>query len=137
MAAGTVVVDTIKSSASLTPPVFKDSAGLEIGQLVRAWCRFHSTTSTAVDGSFNVASVTDNGTGDTTVNFTNALPSANYSWAVGAQASTSAAQITFAPNAAAPSTSAFRFVTYTITNSAPFTGAAGDGLYTSLIIVGG
>jgi hypothetical protein len=51
----------------------------------RAWVNFDGTTNTGgfctIRGSGNVTSVADNGTGDYTVNFTNALPDANYSLA--------------------------------------------------------
>ena len=48
----------------------------------RAWVNFDGTTNTAgfctIRGSGNVTSVADNGTGDYTVNFTTAMPDANY-----------------------------------------------------------
>jgi len=48
----------------------------------RAWVNFNGTTNTAgfctIRGSGNVTSVADNGTGDYTVNFTTAMPDANY-----------------------------------------------------------
>lgn len=49
------------------------------GQLCRAWVNFDGTTSPInIRASFNVSSITDNGTGDYTVNFTTAMPDANY-----------------------------------------------------------
>jgi hypothetical protein len=45
----------------------------------RAWVNFNGTGTPAIRASFNVSSITDNGTGDYTVNFTNALADANYS----------------------------------------------------------
>jgi hypothetical protein len=44
----------------------------------RAWVCFDGTGTPAILGSGNVASITDNGTGDYTITFTTALPSANY-----------------------------------------------------------
>ena len=44
----------------------------------RAWVNFDGTGTPAIRGSGNVTSITDNGTGDYTVNFTNAMPDANY-----------------------------------------------------------
>ena len=44
----------------------------------RAWVRFNGTGTPAINGSGNVTSITDNGTGDYTVNFTTAMPDANY-----------------------------------------------------------
>jgi hypothetical protein len=46
---------------------------------VRAWVNFNGTGTVTINGSGNVSSITDNGTGDYTINFTTALPSANYS----------------------------------------------------------
>ena len=45
----------------------------------RAWVNFNGTGTVAIRGSGNVSSITDNGTGDYTVNFTTAMPDANYS----------------------------------------------------------
>jgi hypothetical protein len=87
--AGTIVADTIqadststlvlKNGVANTPPTIQDSAGTQIGTFCRAWVNFNGTGTVAIRASFNVTSITDNGTGDYTVNFTNALPDANYS----------------------------------------------------------
>ncbi len=45
----------------------------------RAWVNFNGTGTVAIRGSGNVSSITDNGTGDYTVNFSNAMSDANYS----------------------------------------------------------
>lgn len=44
----------------------------------RAWVNFNGTGVVAIRGSGNVTSITDNGTGDYTINFTTAMPDANY-----------------------------------------------------------
>jgi hypothetical protein len=44
----------------------------------RAWVNFNGTGTPAIRGSGNVTSITDNGTGDYTVNFTTAMPDANF-----------------------------------------------------------
>jgi len=44
----------------------------------RAWVNFNGTGTVAIRASGNVTSITDNGTGDYTVNFTTALADANY-----------------------------------------------------------
>jgi hypothetical protein len=46
----------------------------------RAWVNFNGTGTVAIRASGNVTSITDNGTGSYTVNFTTAMPDANYSW---------------------------------------------------------
>ncbi len=44
----------------------------------RAWVNFNGTGTVAIRAGGNVSSITDNGTGDYTVNFTTAMPDANY-----------------------------------------------------------
>jgi hypothetical protein len=50
----------------------------EASGLAKAWVNFNGTGTVAIRASFNVSSITDNGTGDYTVNFTTALGDANY-----------------------------------------------------------
>ena len=45
----------------------------------RAWVNFNGTGTPAIRASGNVSSITDNGTGDYTVNFTTAMSDTNYS----------------------------------------------------------
>ena len=45
----------------------------------RAWVNFNGTGVVAIRASGNVSSITDNGVGDYTVNFTTAMADANYS----------------------------------------------------------
>ena len=45
----------------------------------KAWVNFNGTGTVAIRASFNVSSITDNGTGDYTVNFSTAMVDANYS----------------------------------------------------------
>ena len=49
----------------------------------RAWVNFNGTGTVAIRASGNVSSITDNGTGDYTVNFTTAMPDADYSVSCG------------------------------------------------------
>ena len=44
----------------------------------RAWVNFNGTGTIAIRASGNVSSITDNGTGNYTVNFTTAMPDVNY-----------------------------------------------------------
>lgn len=108
--AGTVVVDTVKSSTT-SPPAFQNTNGTEIGTLCRAWVRFAGSTGT-VNAGFNVSSVTRNTTGDYTVNFTNTLPDANYAMAgvVGSFTTGSSTRSICVSSSAAPTTSACRIV---------------------------
>jgi len=45
----------------------------------RAWVNFNGTGTVAIRASGNVSSITDNGTGNYSVNLTTAMPDANYS----------------------------------------------------------
>ena len=46
--------------------------------VAKAWVNFNGTGVVAIRASYNVSSITDNGTGDYTVNFTTAFADANY-----------------------------------------------------------
>ena len=45
----------------------------------RSWVNFNGNGTVAIRASGNVSSITDNGTGDFTVNFTTSMPDSNYS----------------------------------------------------------
>jgi hypothetical protein len=53
----------------------------------RAWVNFNGTGTVAIRASGNVSSITDNGVGDFTINFTTAMPDANYCVTFGTTAS--------------------------------------------------
>jgi hypothetical protein len=62
----------------------------------RAWVNFNGSGTVAIRASGNVSSITDNGSGDYTVNFTTAMADENYSCVVtvnNSSSSTSMAQI--------------------------------------------
>jgi hypothetical protein len=54
----------------------------------KVWVNFNGTGTVAIRASFNVTSISDNGVGDYTVNFTNAMSDANYAWIGNAKNST-------------------------------------------------
>lgn len=70
--AGKVVVSTLNNDTG----VLATQNGMT--GIAKAWVNFNGTGTVAINGSFNVSSITDNGTGDYTVNFTTAMPNANY-----------------------------------------------------------
>lgn len=74
----TLNVGTIKSISS-APPVFQNTSGTEKGQLAKAWVNFNGTGTVAIRDSFNVSSITDQGTGDYIVNLSANMSNANYS----------------------------------------------------------
>ena len=69
--AGGEPISFYKSTKALSP-------GLVAGGLCRAWVNFNGSGTVAIRAANNVSSITDNGTGDYTVNFTTAMPDANY-----------------------------------------------------------
>ncbi len=74
---GITGVPAIGSDAADTPVILGDS-GTNYNTC-RAWVNFNGTGTPAIRADFNVSSITDNGTGDYTINFTTALTDANYS----------------------------------------------------------
>tara|TARA_R100001460_G_C3548176_1_gene174977 strand:- start:599 stop:994 length:396 start_codon:yes stop_codon:yes gene_type:complete len=73
----TLAVGTIKSISSASP-VFQNTSGTEMGQLARVWVCFNGTGTVAIRDSFNVSSITDNGTGTYKINFSTALSNTNF-----------------------------------------------------------
>lgn len=120
----TLKVTNILSNTASTPPAVKDSAGTEVGTFCRAWVNFNGTGTVAIRASFNVSSITDNGTGDYTVNFTTALPDANYACVV---TGTYGSNVNF--NGTAPTTTAARIAFFVTT-----TGAAQDTAYAQVSV---
>ncbi|MBM5801691.1 MAG: hypothetical protein FJ077_12845 [Cyanobacteria bacterium K_DeepCast_35m_m2_023] len=66
------------ASANITLASDGTIGGTCLTQTCRAWVNFNGTGAVAIRASYNVSSITDNGTGDYTVNFTTALADANY-----------------------------------------------------------
>lgn len=96
-----------------------------------AWVNFNGTGTVAIRSSYNVSSITDNGTGDYTINFTTALSDANYSfscnaWGYSANPPDSGTPIT---------TSSIRVITYYVSG---LTGqrTSWDAQYVSVVIHG-
>ena len=89
----------------------------------RAWVNFNGTGAVAIRASGNVTSITDNGTGDYTVNFTTAMPDADYSVSGLCQRPDTnndiALTIPYASLGGAYSTTAVRLVTTSMTASWP------------------
>lgn len=76
----------------------------------RAWVNFNGTGTVAIRASGNVASITDNGVGDYTVNFTTAMEDANYAANANACIGNLASSINIV-DFNAPATSSIRFQT--------------------------
>lgn len=72
--AGTLTISTLSDGTNST------SATNCISGSAKAWVCFNGTNG-SIKASYNVSSITRNGTGDYTVNFTNAMTDANYALA--------------------------------------------------------
>lgn len=70
----TIRTDNLQNAAgTLTVPV-----GTVVNGSAKAWVNFNGTGTVAIRAAFNVSSITDNNVGDYTINFTTAMPDANY-----------------------------------------------------------
>jgi hypothetical protein len=78
----------------------------------KAWVNFNGTGTVAIRASFNVTSITDNGTGDYTLNITTAISDANYNFVATCYSLTTSATRGFVSNQSTanftPTTSALR-----------------------------
>jgi len=95
--AGTIVADQLQDGAGNSTSM--DNA---IYGSAKAWVRFNGVTTTTINASYNVSSVTRTSAGYYTVNFTNAFSDANY--CVAGSAGATIAQLIMSPYSAAATT---------------------------------
>jgi hypothetical protein len=69
---------TVNGTLNLGSSPLATPTGSAPSYTCRAWVNFNGTGTVAIRASGNVSSITDNGTGDYTVNFATALADANY-----------------------------------------------------------
>lgn len=117
--AGSITVSTISNDTG----VF--AAQNAVTGIPKAWLNYNQETQT-IRNSFNISSVVYNGTGDVTVNFTTAMPNANYTVTASSQNDPSTApqivSIFYARtpnNRESPTSSAFRVSNMVANNGAP------------------
>lgn len=121
-AATKLYVDTAAASAAST------------GGPVKAWVNFNGTGTVAIRQSFNVSSITDNGVGDYTVNFSSALVDADY--CIGGSMSTGSTWGGIAiKNATSLTAGSFSVRTASSAVGVPDSSAAHDPLYVCLSVV--
>lgn len=77
----TLKVNTISNAAGSA----STSADNVINGSAKAWVNFNGTGTVAIRQAYNVSSITDNGVGQYTVNFTTAFTDASYCWQINAQ----------------------------------------------------
>jgi hypothetical protein len=97
----------------------------------KAWVNFNGTGTVAIRASFNVSSITDNGTGNYSANFTNALPNANYAAvaSIGADSGSTGNGLYAARQSDNSSTSLVQFLF-----GRPDNGALADGSIVNIVV---
>lgn len=88
--------DMVSDTAAQAPTqqsvkAYVDAEVAAVPSPIKAWVNFNGTGTVAIRASDNVASITDNGAGDYTINFTTAIADANYAVVATAGASGTAA----------------------------------------------
>ena len=71
--AGITFPDTVQQTNGMTM-----TGGAPLYYAARAWVNFNGTGTVSIRAAVNVSSITDNGTGNYSVNFTTAMPDASY-----------------------------------------------------------
>jgi hypothetical protein len=122
--AGQLTIDTLKASTG----VLATQNGMT--GISKAWVYFNGSTA-AINGSFNVSSITKNSTGNYTVNFTTAMANTNYSTVVSSRTSAGNGVVIALPAYDGVNTTSAIQV---LTNSSTF--SAIDGLYTNVAVFG-
>lgn len=79
---GTITADDGFVGNATSATKLSTASGSAPSYSVRAWANFNGVGSISIRGQGNVASITDNATGDYTINFATAMPDANYAVAL-------------------------------------------------------
>jgi hypothetical protein len=100
----------------LTISTLNDDTGVLATQngmngIAKAWVNFDGVAPVSIRASFNVSSVTRNSTGNYTINFTTAMPDANYSYALSGKQS-GADWSNMSPVSGGATTTTFRIATF-------------------------
>jgi hypothetical protein len=77
----------------------------------RAWVKFNGAGTVSITSSGGVTSITDNGTGDYTVNFSITFPDAHYALGATCDADTTNGAVCYMNNTSAPTTTTCRLAT--------------------------
>ena len=127
MALGKIKADTLEHSTAGS----LDTSYVVNGS-AKAWVNFNGESTVAIRDNLNVSSITDNGTGDYTINIASAMSNANYSSSVTASRDdTVNAMGNIHGSGTAPTSSALR-----IKSTIPTTTDAVDTAYTNASIHG-
>jgi hypothetical protein len=109
---GTPASGNLANCTGVAVSALSTATGAAPSYSCRAWVNFNGTGTVAIRASGNVSSITDNGAGVYDVNFTTAMPDANYAPTVTAYSSSSALYaIGGQVHNQAPTTAKFRICT--------------------------
>jgi len=126
-------------ASELRVNTLKDAAGnnsiatsFVAGGSAKAWVNFNGESTVAIRDNLNVSSITDNGTGDYTINIASAMSNANYSSSVTASRDDTVNGMgNIHGSGTAPTSSALRII-----STIPTTTGAVDTAYTNASIHG-
>ena len=105
------------------------TGGINQARIAKAWANFNQTSTQAIRDSYNISSITDSGTGASTINFSTALSSADYS-AVASGPNTSSLSMNYSIGVGS-----FATTSVAVYREAS-DGVAYDGTYMNLIVFG-
>ena len=77
---GTPASGNLANCTGITVAALSTASGSAPSFSARCWVNFNGNGTIAIKASANVSSLTDNGTGDYSVNFTTAMADADYAW---------------------------------------------------------
>jgi hypothetical protein len=107
--ASNLTVDTLtKGATTLNTDELVDVNNTRVA---KAWVNFNGTGTVAIRASYNVSSITDNGTGKYTVNFTTAMPDTNYTFSGAAGGTGGSNIVMYNQTPVAPTVSALAIMT--------------------------
>ena len=116
----TIKTETLSTPSNATVPV-----NTVVNGTAKAWVNFNGTGAVAIRRAFNVASITDNGTGNYTLNFTTAMTDANYAWS-GSYGADNSSTLGFIAGVASVALATSKTASSLRINSAYGTGTAND-----------
>ena len=78
MANGTIAFDTLQTSGQITGTSKSLDTDFVVNGSAKVWINFNGESTIASRDTFNVGSISDEGTGDYQINYTNNMGNANY-----------------------------------------------------------
>jgi hypothetical protein len=120
----TLLLNTLTGKTSAGSIVVTGEGGSTTTNLqqgvAKCWFQITQGSSHSLDDSFNVGSISDDGAGETTVNFTNAMSNSDWSGVLTAQGSNNRRAVNNAPN-----TTRIKVEVYQVSSNSSATDATG------------